>query len=415
MARKVAVIGAGIVGSMCALELHRSGLEVVIVEPQAPGGRHAASFGNAGWISPASIIPMSMPGLWRKVPALLRDRQGPLTIRWRYLPSLLPWLLRFLAAGATVPRVEQTAAALNSLLKDAPDLHLALAAEIGRPDLIRRSPLLYVYPDRAAFAAEALAWRIRRANGLAWTELDGDALRREEPTLSSRYTFAVRLENAAFCRDPGGYVAAINDHLDARGVQRVAASATSFDVRNGRLQAVHTDGGAVDCDHAVIAAGIHSRAIAGQLGQRIPLESERGYHVCIAGEESLSNPVMPSDGRMGITPTAAGLRVSGQVELASVSASPDWRRSDLLLKHLQATVSERTTGASPGIERWMGHRPSTPDGRPVIDVARACRQIVFAFGHGHVGLASAPSTARIVAGMIADGKTAPAAFAGNRF
>jgi D-amino-acid dehydrogenase len=385
------------------------------VEPRAPGGRHAASFGNAGWISPASIIPMSMPGLWAKVPGLLRNREGPLTIRWRHLPALLPWLLRFLAAGATVTRVERTAAALHSLLRDAPGLHLALASEIGRPDLIERSPLLYVYPDRSAFAAEALAWRIRRANGLAWTELDSDALRRQVPALSSRYTFAVCLENAAFCRDPGDYVATINDHLDARGVERVAASATSFDVRNGCLRAVHTDVGAIDCDHAVIAAGIGSKAIARQLGQRIPLESERGYHVCVAGEESLSHPVMPSDGKMGITPTAAGLRVSGQVELASVSADPDWRRADLLLKHLQATVNGLATGEPVRIDRWMGHRPSTPDGRPVIDVARACSQIVLAFGHGHVGLASAPSTARIVAGMIADGKVAPKAFRADRF
>ncbi|HAE46034.1 MAG TPA: amino acid dehydrogenase, partial [Tistrella mobilis] len=166
------VIGAGIVGVCAALALRQAGLAVTLVDPDEPGGEQAASYGNGAFITPASIIPMSVPGLWRKVPGYLLDRDGPLTIRWRHLPRLTPWLLRFLAAGMTTARVERTAAILSGLLHDAPDRHAALAAAADVPGLIERRGVLYVYPDRAAFAAEALSWRLRRTAGVVWRELD---------------------------------------------------------------------------------------------------------------------------------------------------------------------------------------------------------------------------------------------------
>src|SRR3954454_13347286 len=128
---KVAVIGAGIVGAVTALELLRDGHQVTIIEPGQPGGEHAASYGNAGFLSGTSVVPISMPGIWRNVPSWLRDPLGPLTIRWSYLPKLAPWLVRFLRAGATVARVEATARALRPLVQDAPDRHRRLAEEAG--------------------------------------------------------------------------------------------------------------------------------------------------------------------------------------------------------------------------------------------------------------------------------------------
>jgi D-amino-acid dehydrogenase len=135
---RAAVIGAGILGAAAAWELFKDGYDVTLIEPGEPGGPQAASFGNGAWLSPASVVPMAMPGLWRKVPGYLLDRGGPLTIHWSMLPRLTPWLLRFLVAGAIVAKVERTARALLSLLHDAPDRHAALAAE-RRQDL-RRSP-----------------------------------------------------------------------------------------------------------------------------------------------------------------------------------------------------------------------------------------------------------------------------------
>ncbi|MDT2019570.1 FAD-binding oxidoreductase [Methylocella sp. CPCC 101449] len=399
---RVVVIGAGIVGASTAVELLRDGHDVTIVEPETPGGRQAASYGNSGWLSPASVVPMSMPGLWKKVPGYIADPTGPLAIRWRYLLGLAPWLLRFVAAGSTVPKVERTAAILSSLLHDCPERHAALADEIGRPDLIVRKGLIYVYTDRAAFQQEALAWRLRADNGVAFRELSGQELAALEPDLLPRYTFATLVEKGGHCVDPGGYVGAIAAHAIAKGAKRVTGQVTGFDLAGGRLRAVRTEKAALACDKAVIAAGIRSKSLATAVGDNVPLQSERGYHVVIPPDIARgAMPIMPGDGKMGNNPTRAGLRIAGQVELADVDAAPDWKRADILLGHAKRAYGKLSKSFDESrIDRWMGHRPSMADGLPVIGPASACADVIHAFGHGHVGLATGPATARIVADLI---------------
>lgn len=419
MSLHVVVIGAGIVGAATALELLKDGHRVTILEPGPVGGPQAASYGNAAWLSPASIIPMSMPGLWKKVPGYLLDPGSPLTIHWRMLPRLAPWLIRFLRAGATVAKVERTARILTTLLQDAPSRHVALAAEIAQPDLIQQRGLLYAYPDRSDFEAEALSWRLRRDNGVRWLELDAGEMAQREPSLARRYTFGALVQDGAHCVDPGGYVAALVDHAVSKGAILKHVAATGFAIEAGRLRGVLTDAGRIDCDRAVVAAGIRSKALAKLAGDAVPLESERGYHIVIPSPRAApSTPVMPSDGKMGNTLTRHGLRVAGQVELASTDAPPDWRRADILLRQaLSAYPGLSVAPDDPGISRWMGHRPSTPDGLPVISRAAATPDVVYAFGHGHVGLASGPVSGRLAADLV--GGVEPsldvAPFAATRF
>ncbi|GAC1339621.1 MAG: FAD-binding oxidoreductase [Acetobacteraceae bacterium] len=399
---EVAVIGAGIVGAAAAIELLRDEHAVTIIDPGPPGGEQAASYGNGAWLSPSSVVPMSLPGTWRKVPGFLRDPLGPLTIRWAYLPRLLPWLARFVRAGSTVARVEATARALRGLVGDAPERHRRLAAEAGVAPLIERRGLLYVFPRRADFEAEALAWRLRRDNGVRWLELNGDALRQQEPELDRRYQFGVLIEDGAHCTDPGAYVAALVAHAVSLGARLVSGRATGFRIEAGRLRAVTLAEGEVACTAAVICAGARSRVLAVAAGDRVSLETERGYHAVITQPGvALRHPIMPSDGKMAITATAGGLRVAGQVELAGLAAEPNWKRAEVLRDALLRAV--------PGLPRdlpaervqlWMGHRPSTPDGLPVIGRASGCAEIVHAYGHGHVGLAAGPVTGRLVADLV---------------
>jgi D-amino-acid dehydrogenase len=403
MSLHIAVIGAGIVGAASAVALTREGHRVTIVEPGEPGHEQSASYGNGAWLSPASVVPMSMPGLWKKVPGYLLDPLGPLTIRITELPHLLPWLMRFLCAGATVSRVEATAQALSALLSDSPARHAKLAEEAGVQDLIQQTGLLYVYPDRSAFEAEALAWRLRRDNGVHWRELNAEQLRAKEPSLDDRYQFGVLVEEGAHCADPGNYVAALVHHAQSQGATLIKAHALGFNVHAGRLRSVRTNTGEIICDRAVVAAGIQSKSLALKAGDRVSLESERGYHVVISNPEAAPRiPVMPSDGKMANTLTLNGLRASGQVELASVGTPPNWKRAAVLLNHALRTYPGLPRQIpEERISRWMGHRPSTPDGLPVIGPASACPDIVYAFGHGHVGLASGPATASIVADILA--------------
>lgn len=396
------VIGAGIVGACTALELLKAGHQVTILEPGQPGGEQAASYGNGCWLSPMSVIPPATPGLWKKVPGFLADPLGPLAIRWSYFPKVLPWLVRYLASGWTEARVLRTAVALRALLQGSPALHAALAEEAGVGRLIERRGLMYIYPSRAEFEAEAMTWRIRRQVGIDWIELSADELRQREPGLDRRYGFAALVEEGGHCRDPGAYVAALVQLAEAQGAKRVAGRATGFRIEAGRLRAVRTEAGEIPADHAVISAGAHSKALAAAAGDKVPLETERGYHAMVENAESgPRTPLMPSDGKMSITMTDRGLRCAGQVEIAGLDAAPNWKRAEILRDHLLRSF--------PGLPRdlpaervkfWMGHRPGTPDGLPFLGPASASTDIVHAFGHGHVGLVAAPRSAQMVARML---------------
>jgi len=405
MTRQVAILGAGIVGACTALEALRRGFQVTIVDPADPGGEQAASYGNGCWLSPMSVIPPAVPGLWKKVPKFLMDPLGPLAIRWSYFPTVAPWLIRYLRAGWTWPQVEATARALRPLVVDAPALHAALAEEAGVSHLIERRGLIYIYPSRADFEAEATVWEIRHKVGVRWIELDANDLRQREPDLDRRYTFGVMVEEGGHCNDPGAYTAALVAHAVGQGALLRRAAAKGFAIEGGRLKSVQTDQGDIPADAAVIAAGAYAKPLAAAAGDVVPLETERGYHAELVDPEvSPRHGLMPSDGKMSVMRTANGLRCAGQVEIAGLAAAPNWKRAEILRDHLLRCF--------PGLPRdlpaervkvWMGHRPSMPDGMPCLGPSSATPDIIHAFGHGHTGLVAGARTGRVVAALLAGG------------
>jgi D-amino-acid dehydrogenase len=403
VSRHVAIIGAGIVGACSAIEALRAGHRVTIIDPADPGGEQAASYGNGCWLSPMSVIPPAVPGLWKKLPKFLADPLGPLAIRWSYLPRVAPWLVQYLRAGWTWDRVEEAARALRPLVVDAPMLHAALAEEAGVGHLIERRGLIYIYPSRADFDAEAKAWEVRHKVGVRWIELDANDLRQREPELDRRYTFGVLVEEGGHCTDPGAYVAALVAHAVGQGARLHRAAATGLSIEGGRLRAVLTDQGEVAADAAVIAAGAHAKPLAAAAGDRVPLETERGYHAQLTDPEvAPRHGLMPSDGKMSIMRTEGGLRCAGQVEIAGLDAAPNWKRAEILRDHLVSCFPglPRDLPAS-RVKVWMGHRPSMPDGKPCLGPASATPDVIHAFGHGHTGLVAGARTGRIVAALLA--------------
>jgi D-amino-acid dehydrogenase len=403
MSHHLVIIGAGIVGAATALEAISAGFRVTILDPGPPGGEQAASYGNGCWLSPMSVIPPSVPGLWKKIPSFLMDPLGPLAIRWSYLPRVAPWLAKYLRAGWTEAKVEATAHAIRPLLEGSPALHRALAERAGVGRLIERRGLMYVYENRSQFEAEAMAWRIRRKVGVTWLELDADEMRQREPELDRRYGFGVLVEEGGHCRDPGAYVAALVAQAEAEGAALIRARATGFRIEAGRLKAVLTDQGEMAADRAVIAAGAHSRRLAAAAGSDVPLETERGYHAMILGAEiGPRTPLMPVDGKMSVTLTDRGLRCAGQVEIAGLAAAPNWKRAEILRDHLLRSFPNLPRDLpADRVKVWMGHRPSMPDGLPCIGPAGRSADVLCAFGHGHVGMVAAPRTARAVAALLA--------------
>lgn len=417
--KHVVVIGAGIVGACSAIEALRDGHKVTILDPGPPGGEQQASYGNGCWLSPQSVIPPAVPGLWKKVPKFLSDPLGPLAIRWSYFPRVAPWLARYLLAGWTWEKVEQAARALRPLVVGAPALHKALADEAGVGHLIEQRGLIYIFPSRQDFEAERMAWDVRRRVGVHWLELDADELRQREPELDRRYTFGLMVEEGGHVTDPGAYVAALVGLAVARGAMRVAEAATGFRIEGGRLKAVETRTGEVACDAAVIAAGAHSKALAAAAGNRVPLETERGYHAVVADPEAAPrHGLMPSDGKMSIMLTPQGLRCAGQVEIAGLEAAPNWKRAEILRDHLLRTFPGLPQSLpAERVKVWMGHRPSMPDGMPCLGPARATPDVIHAFGHGHTGLVAGARTGRLVAQLLGGHETEIpiSAFSAGRF
>ena len=392
----VAVIGAGVVGLACATQLQLRGHAVTVIDPGAPGEH--CSFGNAGCLSRASCVPLCLPGTWKKVPGWLLDQNGPLSIPAHYWLTIAPWLWRFYRASA-IHRVKRTADALHALLTVTIDKWRPLAAHAGVPELIRQEGYAFAYESEAAFLGDALGRRLREERGVKIEVLSGAAVREFDPALSPAITHLVLLPEQGHVPSPLRLSRALAERLRQGGARFVTAAASGFDLRGGRVSAVLTNAGAVEADAVVLAAGAHSAPLSAQLGCRVPLETERGYHVVLEGASVMPRiPVMSGEGKWFATPMEEGLRVAGTVELAGLKAPPDMRRADALL----AAGKRLLPGLAHGkVSKWMGHRPSLPDALPAIGRAPRVPNAFLAFGHGHVGLTGAPATAEIVADLVA--------------
>src|SRR5947207_9112704 len=238
--RRVGVIGAGIVGLCAALWLQRDGHRVFLVEPDTPG--EGASFGNAGCFNGSSVTPAGMPGVIKQVPRWLMDPLGPLALRWSYLPSVLPYLVRF-ARSATPDKVRAQAKALRPLIGPTLPLIRDLARDAGAEELIHQRGHLYVYRSAEALAKDGFAWALRRDNGVVVDEFDGDELRQLEPALSRDYVRGLLVRENGHTENPLGLVSRLVERFQQQGGEIVRASALGFRLDGRRLIAIQTDAG----------------------------------------------------------------------------------------------------------------------------------------------------------------------------
>jgi len=396
MQRRVTVIGAGVVGLACASHLQMQGHDVTLVDPRPPG--EYCSFGNAGCFSRASCVPLGLPGTWKKVPGWLLDPEGPLFIPLRYMPRIAPWLWHFQRA-TSLAAVNRIADALHALLTVSLEKWRPLAERAGVPELVVQHGYAFAYESARAFDDDALGRSLRKQRGVAIEVLTGGEIRDYEPALSPHVTHLVVLPEQGHCPNPLRLSQALARRLRTGGATFVARTVTGFDVVDGRVARVLTDGEPIDVDACVIAAGAHSRALSFQLGADVPLETERGYHAMLASPAVVTRaPIASGEGKYFVTPMEDGLRIAGTVELAGVDAPPDYRRADALLAKAQRLLPG-LRGAR--VERWMGHRPSLPDSMPVIGRTPRAANALLAFGHGHVGLTAAAPTGEIIADLVA--------------
>jgi len=395
----VAVIGAGIVGVCCALELQAAGHRVTVYDPKPPGT--ATSFGNAGMIAAGSIIPYSWPDLWKSVPSMLFDPMGPLTLRWQHLPRAAPWLLRFLAAGrrSSFDRITSEMAPLVGTARPAHDA-LITAHRID-PALVSPNGYLMAYRSEGKFATTSLLRELLATHNVRFDVLDAHELRQLEPGLSREFQKALFIPDGTFVTESVALTRAYADAFVGRSGEFKQLTVRSTEMGPDGPRAVLTEGGRFAADRVVIAAGAWSRALARQLGSDVPLEAKRGYHINVPWNDKvvLNRPVVVGEGQYTLCPMRDGVRVTGGVEIGGLDLPPDYRRIRRLLPHAQQSLP----GLGETIDReWMGHRPALPDSKPVIGNAPRRPGVYFAFGHGHLGLTLSAITARLVAEMVAN-------------
>ncbi len=396
MARHVAVIGAGIVGVCCAGWLQRKGLSVTLIERDAPG--EATSWGNAGSLSPTAVLPVAMPGMLPQIPGWLLDPLGPLVVRWRYLPRALPWLWRLIRC-ANVEQMWRTANALRTLLAPIFECYEPLLENAKAEDLIRREGCLYVYDSEQEFRASEPANEMRRKLGAVLEDLSPEDIRRMQPGLAPRFKWGTYAPENGFTVNPHRLTRVIAEQVVADGGRLLRAGAKDIELRSNGGVVVHTDKEEIAAEAVVIAAGAWSHQLAARVGDKIPLETQRGYHVTVANHGlPATRMVNWVKRRVYATPMEMGLRFAGTVEIAGLEAEPNWARADALLALAKQMYPDIDASS---VSNWMGHRPCLPDSIPVIGPSPRASGVFYAFGHGHVGMCGAPGTGRTIAELIA--------------
>ncbi len=391
----VAIVGAGIVGVSTAIWLLREGRKVILIDRKGPG--EGTSYGNGGVLASCSVVPVTVPGLARKAPAMLLDPNQPLFLKWSYLPRLAPWLIRYLS-HANESDVSRISDALAGIVGDSLREHQALASGTKAEKWITPCDYLYVYRDRRHFEGDRFAWNLRAAHGIRWNELEGETFRRYDPVFSDEFSFAACLEDHGRIGDPGLYVKDLAAHAVSLGARLLHADVSDFIVRDGEIAGLRAAGQTIDCSDAVICAGAWSKPLAAKLGLDVPLESERGYHLEL-WEPSITprSPVMVASGKFVITPMEGRLRLAGVVEFGGLDAAPSRKPFELLLGNIKSAI--------PGISwkdtsEWMGHRPAPADSIPIVGPVPNVKGAWLGFGHHHIGLTGGPKTGRLLAQLI---------------
>lgn len=393
--RTIAVIGAGIVGVSTALRLQEDGHDVVLIDREGPAA--GTSYGNGGVLASCSIVPVTGPGLIGKAPGMLFDPKQPLFMKWRYFPKLLPWLVKYLrhANAADTTRI---ASVLNDIVGDSLNDHLALARGTPAEVYIVPSDYSFFYRDRAHYEGDAFGWSLRKEAGFTWDELEGAEVQAYDPIFAPEIGFAARLGGHGMISDPGAYVTALAKHFEAQGGRLLIGDVQEIVRANGRVSGLRLKGKNITCDDAVLTAGAWSGPLAKSLGIKVPLESERGYHLELWGPSVMPKaPVMVASGKFVITPMAGRIRCAGIVEFGGLNAPPSAAPFDLLRKNVRAAIPGLTWERE---ETWMGHRPAPADSIPVIGAVPGVKGAWMGFGHHHIGLTGGPKTGQMLAQMI---------------
>ncbi|WP_246675014.1 FAD-binding oxidoreductase [Mesorhizobium sp. B2-5-3] len=408
----IAIVGGGIIGICAAAFLAEAGRNVTVYD--RTGICEETSSGNAAAFAFSDVLPLAHKGMLRQLPKWLADPLGPLAIPPAYLPKLLPWLIRFWRAGSA-KHYEAGLVAQAAMMALAEAEWMGLLDRSGTRRMLREDGSLELYESEAEFQASLSGWAARQRFGIGFRHVGGEELAELQPGLSPRFGKGTFVPGWKTIADPKLLGKAIWDYAQSKGARFGKARIAGVAADGNGATLTLADGTTRQARHLVVTAGAWSHLLARQLGDRIPLETERGYNTTLPKAAfDVKRMLIFSGQGFVITPLDTGLRIGGAVELGGIERPPNYARSKALLRKAQDFLP----GLDPsGGREWMGFRPSLPDSLPVVGRASGSRPVVYAFGHGHLGLTQAAATGRLIRELVL-GQTPPidvAPFSPQRF
>lgn len=394
---RVLIIGGGIIGLSAAYQCLQRGLSVTVLDRDLHGDK--CSLGNAAAIAYSECVPIAQPGALLNVPKWLLDPEGPLFLHWAHMPALMPWFLHFLKSSP-MREVHRLAQALARLNDHALPETEEMMQTIGMGAHLHKRGAVAVYRSHDAQKKGLLDWSIRADYGVSYTAMDGETLRQMEPALGPAVAAGYFVEDWAHVTDPADLVHGLQQWLEAQGVVFIKTGIDALGLTVDGLPEARThDGQVYQADHMVVAAGAWTGQLARHLGDRLLVEAERGYNTTLQHSGvSISREVLFSEEKFVAVPLGTGIRIGGAAEFAGLTRAANYKRSDVLLKLATRYFPDLDLNAVG--KQWMGQRPSTPDTLPVIGPSRASSRVLYACGHGHLGLTQGAITGRLVAETI---------------
>ena len=395
---KIGIVGAGIQGISNALFLQKKGFSVTIFDRDEPGSP-AASYGNAGHFSPYASVPINRPDVLTDVPAMLLSSTGPLALKWNYVPKMMPWFLQFIR-NCTTKRMMHTAKNMHQILDLALPAYDELFDEVELGGLVEKKGILYIWNDQSLKSRE-LEIKVRNELGVDQQVITPKEIHDLEPNIKPIYHGGVYYQYGRHARNPKKILLKLYDLFLKKGGKFLKMNIKDINF-NDEKPVIKAETQSFLFDKIVIACGSFSKKLTDNLDEKIPLDTERGYHVHFKNcDHLLSRPVIFQNRGFGITPMEQGLRVVGTVEFGGLDNPLSKSRVKNLInnaKYMMGDLPEHE-------DEWLGFRPTLPDYLPVIGPSKKYKNVFYCFGHHHLGWTLGPISGKIISGMIAEENT----------
>ena len=400
--KSVGIIGSGIQGVCVGLQLIKKGIPVTIFDRQDPLSFEfkAASYGNAGHFSPYAVLQFNRPDVLNDVPKMLFSSYGPLALKWSYIPKMIPWFFNYLK-NCNKKSALHTAKYMHQILNLSNDAYEEIFKEIDTTNLVEKKGIIYVWTNKNLKSRE-FEIKVRNDLGIEQKLLTQKEILKLEPNLKPVFEAGVIYESAMHARDPHGILKEIFKLFIKKGGKFVQENISHIKQIRKNETTIKSASNEYKFEKSVIASGAFSKNLTDQLGEKIPLDTERGYHVHFKNKDHLiSRPVICLDRGFGLTPMNQGLRAVGTVELGGLKNPPSKKRIDYIIKCAKELLPELNNHD----DEWLGFRPTLPDFLPILGPSLKNKNIVYAFGHNHLGWTLGAITGKIVSGIVAEEKT----------